>query len=53
MNVPDLGIQQLAASTKSFSDVWRDVPGIRSARLNLATWYCTVEYDVDLIPFSA
>jgi hypothetical protein len=46
-------IKSLAAYAKRFDDLWRDIPGIRSARLNLVARSCTVEYDDALIPFRA
>ena len=47
----DIDIRQGIAHARRFSDVWQGIPGIRSAKLNLLAKSCTVEYDVDQIPF--
>lgn len=53
LNGTDTGMKQVAVYAKRFGDAWRDIPGIRSAKLNLVARSCTVEYDRNLIPFSA
>ncbi len=51
LNGSDTGAKQVASYVKCFDDVWQEIPGIRSAKLNLLARSCTVEYDENLIPF--
>lgn len=53
LNHTDAGVKHVAAYAKRFDDIWQDIPGIRSAKLNLMARSCTVEYDKNLIPFHA